>query len=73
MNFILLRMTDPTCMETPFSASGGILIDVRLWEVTVGWKVHRGTRDLLGTIEAVPSVICSALSNIIVWLRGMAE
>ena len=51
MNFIILRMADPTSTEAP--SRRGILIGVRLWEV--GRKARRRTRDLLGT-EVVPSV-----------------
>jgi hypothetical protein len=71
MNFIFLRMADPTSMEAPFRR--GILVGIRLWEV--GRKAYRRARDLLGT-GVVPSVVGFALSKIAVWnswLHGMAE
>jgi hypothetical protein len=59
MNFIFVRMADPTSVEAPFRI--GILIGVRLWEA--GRKAHRRARDLLGT-EVVPSVVGFALSKV---------
>ena len=45
MNFIFPRMADPTSTETPFR--GGILIEVRLWEV--GRKARHRAWELLVT------------------------
>ena len=71
MNFIFLRMADPTSMEAPFRRT--ILIGARLWEE--GRKAHRRTRDLPGT-EVEPSVGRFALSKVAVrstWLHEMIE
>jgi hypothetical protein len=72
MDFIFLRMADPTSMEAPFRI--GILIGVRLWEVA--GKAHRRTRNLLGT-GVVPSIVGFALSKVAavwnIWLHGIVE
>jgi hypothetical protein len=68
VEFILLRMANPTTMEAPYGR--GALIGVRLWDV--GWKIHCRSRELVGT-EVVPSVVGSTLPKVTVrrtWLLG---
>jgi hypothetical protein len=71
MNFIILRMADPTSMEAPFRR--GILTGARHWEGRR--KAHRRTWDLLGS-SVVPGVVGFALSKVAVWniwLHGMVQ
>lgn len=62
VNFIFLRMADPTSMEAPFGRV--VLILGRHREV--GRKAHHRNRDLLGA-GVVPSVVGFALSKVAVW------
>jgi hypothetical protein len=71
MNFIILRMADPTSMETPFRVC--ILVGARPWEG--GRKAYRRTWDLPGT-EVEPGVVGFTLSKVAVrntWLYEMVE
>ena len=71
MNFIILRMADPTSMEAPFMR--GILTGARHWEARR--RAHRGTRGLPGTAVG-PSVVGFALSKVAIRntrLYGMVE
>ena len=61
MNFIILRMADPTRMEAPFSR--GILTGARLWEGRR--KAYRRPWDLPGT-GVGPSVVGFTLSKVAV-------